>query len=268
MASCTKLMLRLRHGRNTENVWSKNRNALSTSGVDIWSSNVASGSIQTHIKVVPEIDTKNRVVTFRHPPTEDELGATLGYGLMGSSNCNLKEQDDFLTLHPLQMPVVAGTIWMYFVLAVILVIFIWQGEQDALPYLIMLMGGIFIIPFMMSVLAWVNQQTGTESYLEFDKQENRITLPRLSLSFPKEQLREIVFLDRFVEGGRFWQIALLVEESSDHWTYAHLYNAAGSGAGMECFGLKDNYHRLADLLEIKFRRLKFSKTESESLSHP
>ena len=207
---------------------------------------------------------KNRIAIFSERPGEEELAAELGYGLMGGSNRSLQNDDQFFKISPQPIPVRAFTIFMYSFLAVVSILTFWF-DGDKILHVMNVVAAIFIIPCMIGVLSWINQMTGTEPYIIFDKQANLVELPRLSMKFPKNEIREIVFLDRFVENNEYWQIAMLVEERSDRWLYVHLYNSASSGS-VGWFGFKDDYHQLALSLGIGLRRLRYSRKESKLLS--
>ena len=210
---------------------------------------------------------ERRIARFGIRPDDIQLGTELGYGLMGGSGTKLKEDEHSAQVLPQQIPIVGVAIWMYFVLGVIATILFWVGENEPMPWIMLIFGGgIFIIPTMMGILSWINKAMGSEPYLVFDKAQDDVSLPRLSMTFNRNQLREIVFLDRFVEGNRFWQVALLIEEGNDQWIYVHLYNAAGDGTGMQWFGVKELYEQIAESLGIQARRLKFSKAESQDLA--
>ena len=211
---------------------------------------------------------EERIARFPRRPDERELGTDLGYGLMGSSNIELNEDERSVRVEPQQIPIKIATVWMYFVLAFIAAVLLWIGDKDTMIWVMLVFAGIIIIPTMMAVLSWLNEKTGTEPFLVYNKSSDRITLPRVELAFAKEQLREIVFLDRFVDENRFWQVALLVEVDGS-WTYVHLFNGAGATTGMKVFGCKELYERLADRLEIESRLVKFTRQESrKSLSLP
>ena len=207
---------------------------------------------------------KNRIAIFAERPTEEQLGAELGYGLMGGSNRRVEDGDHFFKIAPQPIPIVGVTIWMYFVLAFAAILPIWLGPQGKEYYVLLIFSGIVIIPVMMAMLSWINGMMGTEPYIVFDKQAKQVELPRLSMTFPQEQIREIVFLDRFVENNEHWQIAMVVEEKSDRWLYVHLYNIAGREA--EWFGHKNDYNQLALSLGIGSRGLRFSRKESKLLN--
>ena len=207
---------------------------------------------------------ESRIAIFTERPTEEQLGTELGYGLMGGSNRRVEDGDQIFKIAPQPIPVVAATIWMYFVLALVLLITLWLERQHKGLYALIIFSGIVIIPVMMSILSWINRTTGTEPYIVFDKHKKQVELPRLSMKFPQEQIRKIVFLERFVEDNEFWQIAMLVEESSDRWLYVHLYNAASQG-DVEWFGFKNDYNQLALSLGVGSQLLKFSRKESKLL---
>ena len=202
---------------------------------------------------------------FEQRPDERQLGAELGYGLMGSSSIQLIQDEQFLKVEPQRIPIVGVAIWMYFVLMLIGTILFWVGENEKLPWVMLVIAGLLIIPTMLGMFNWFNGQLGTEPYLVFNKSDEIVSLPRLSMVFDRQQLHEVLFLDRYVKGNRFWQVALLVEDGSNCWKYLHLFNEAGTGHGMQWLGVKDLYEKVAEGLGIESRRLKFSRWESESL---
>ena len=207
---------------------------------------------------------EDRIKSFDRRPDDKELGTDLGYGLMGTSSIHMKEYGQLLKVEPLQIPIKYVTIWMYFVLALLATISFFVGMGDTLTYVMFVFAGLFIIPAMMTALSWINEQTGNEPYLVFDKSTGNVELPRLSSSYSKDQLREIIFLDRFVQDNRYWQVGLLVEEQGS-WTYLHLFNEAGTGTGMGWMGVKELYENIGDELGIELRRLKFTREASKSL---
>ena len=208
---------------------------------------------------------EDRVVNFNCEPDDRQLGTDLGYGLMGSSGTSLNQKGEIAKVEPMVIPIKLAAVWMYFVSLLIVAILIITGTRDMLPWVILGFACVIIIPFMMSVLSWVNQQTGNVPYLVFNKSEGTVELPRLSRKFVVDQLRQIVFLDRFVDGNRFFQVALLVEEE-DRWTYVHLFNDGGARSGPAFLGVKELYEKIGDLLGIESRSLKFSRKESLALT--
>jgi hypothetical protein len=208
---------------------------------------------------------EKRFVLFEHRPDDKQLGTDLGYGLMGASNRTLSENDKRLQYLPQPIPLPFVAVCLAIPLLMLLGYLIWQGFEEREP-LAMLILGIFIVPIMIALFAWLNAMEGDEPFLDFEKSTGVLELPRVSMSFPKSQLREVVFLDRFVQGNRHWQVALLVEEQTNRWTYVHLFNEAGTGFGMQWLGVKDTYQKIAEALEVESRQLKFSKAESQELA--
>jgi len=231
---------------------------------------------QQNMFAIPNPPIEDRIAQFPMRPTAKELGANLGYGMLGSSSTFVEEDDQFLKVMPKNVPIKMFAIWMYFVLAVMSVFAAFSffslpadatdfSRRSAMGFCAAcVFVGLFIIPIMMALLTWINKMEGTEAYLVFEKSSGIIELPRVSKSFRKQQLEEIIFLDRFVGGNRFWQVALLAQEDGQ-WVYVHLFNEAGSANGLEIFGYKNLYQKLADHLGVESRRLKFTKTESEML---
>ena len=205
---------------------------------------------------------EDRMVTFDSRPDDEQLGTDLGYGLIGK-DVFLEDDGQLMRVLPQAIPVKAGTIWMYFVVTALAIAFVFLGVRDPIPWFLLAMGAVIIIPLMMSVLWWLDKEGGDEAYLVFDRSTGVVELPRVSLRYPVEQLREIVFLDRWIEGDQFWQCALLVEKDGS-WTYVHLFN--GGGGGLPMFGVKGIYQKIGEVLGIKSRRLRFTRAQSKSLS--
>jgi len=62
---------------------------------------------------------ENRIVRFNQRPTDLQLGTDLGYGLMGGSDLDLKDELHVASVQPRQIPIRGVTVWMYFVLGLI-----------------------------------------------------------------------------------------------------------------------------------------------------
>ena len=228
--------------------------------------------IEPSLFAKPNVPIEDRIATFRFRPTSKELGINIGYGLMGASSRTIEDGDQFLKVLPNPVPIKLATIWMYFVLALIVLSVVVFPPRDrkslTLVCAVLVLAGIVIIPTMMAILSWINQLEGDAPFLVYEKSSDTIELPRLSKSFPKAQLETIVFLDRFVDGNRHWQVALLTSDGSE-WTYFHLFNEAGSGTGkgtgIGFLQFKELYEQLAESLGVESRRLKFSQQESALL---
>ena len=208
---------------------------------------------------------EKRFVLFEHRPNNKELGVDLGYVLMGASNRTLTEDEERLQYLPQPIPLPFVAFCLAIPLLMLLGYLIWQGFREREP-LAMLILGIFILPIMIALFAWLNAMEGDEPFLDFEKSQGVLELPRVSMSFPISQLREVVFLDRFVQGNRHWQVALLIEEQTNRWKYVHLFNEVGTGFGMQWLGVKDSYQKIAEALEVESRLLRFSKAESLKLA--
>jgi hypothetical protein len=224
-----------------------------------------------HLMPVYDLPIEERIAEFEKPPTDEQLGTLLGYGLMGSSGTSIKDDGDCVRVVPELIPIRGVTIWMYFVLTLIAVAFFFVQPQIGpkmfrfIPWLMLLLGGLFVIPTMISMFSWINERTGKEPYLVFDKSTQVLSLPRLQRTLSQRQLIEIVFLDRYHKKHRCWQVALLAQED-EKWVYLQLFNEAGTGTGMACFGVSELYEKIANELGINARRLKFSIRKSELLT--
>lgn len=218
-----------------------------------------------------DVPIEKRIAQFADRPNDKECGIALGYGLMGTSGKSLSEDPIAVEVGPKSIPIKLFLIWMYFVLFVVIVIATLSPPaiEERLffqPFVwgMLIMAAVFIIPTMGAILSWINQVTGSEPYLRWDKSTDILELSRVSKTIPRKQVKEIVFLDRYVEADRYWQVALLVQ-NQDEWLYIHIFNEVGSRPRFALFGFKDLSEQIADRLEINFRELKFSKKESKTL---
>ena len=208
---------------------------------------------------------EKRFVVFECRPNEQQLGTDLGYGLMGASNRTLTDDDVGLKYVPQPIPVVFAAICVTVPFIILLVYVLYFNVQDRGAWA-MLLFSIVIIPMMIVFLSWLNAMEGDEPFLVFDKSTAILELPRVGMSFPQEQLREVVFLERFVQGNLHWQVALLLEEKPVCWKYVHLFNESESAMEIQWLGVKDTYQKIADALNVESRRLRFNKKESKELA--
>jgi hypothetical protein len=224
-----------------------------------------------HLMKQADVPIEDRMAHFDARPSNEDLAVCLGYGLLGASGTSIKDDDNFMKVLPQQLPIKGIAIWMYFVLALMAVlIFFFQRFGNlplaihVVPWVMLTVGGLFVIPTMMNMFSWINKQTGASPYLVFDKSKHTVELPRLGLTLAQAAATEIVFLDRYVQKNRFWQVSLLVRDGN-RWSYFHLFNEAGAGTGPKLFGGRELHEEIAAGLGIKSRKVKFSKRESESL---
>lgn len=212
---------------------------------------------------------EKRITSFDRKPTDQDLGTDLGYGLVGSSPSIFKDNDKFFQVGPQIIPVKYVAIWMYFVLAVMAIIVFYFGGDKAVWGMI-IGAGIIIVPAMIFFAAFISEQTGSDPYLVYDKKAKRVELPRLSLKFSQTQLREVIFLERFVDHSPccHWQVGLVIEEGNGSWTYLHLFNTGHrcSGSGLGWWGFKDDDQKIAEALGIGHRRLWYTEAESLELA--
>ena len=212
---------------------------------------------------------ERRITSFDRKPTDQDLGTDLGCGLVGSSPSIFKDDDKFFQVGPQIIPVKFIAIWMYFVLAVMAIILLYAGGDNA-DWGMIIGAGIMIVPTMIFAVAYMNEQTGSDPYLVYDKKAKQIELPRLSLKFSQTQLCEVIFLERFVGGSSscHWQVGLVIEEGDGSWTYLHLFNTGHrcSGSGLGWFGFKDEDQKIAEALGIGHRRLWYTEEESLELA--
>lgn len=117
---------------------------------------------------------------------------------------------------------------------------------------------------MLGLLDWLNLETGSEAHLIYERESAMITLPRLELSFPREQVEMLVLLNRFIDGANFWQIAILVRKK-DHWRYAHVCNEVSGKASILGWEINSLTEMIAESIDVPFVALKFSRTESRLL---
>ena len=209
-----------------------------------------------------DIPIEGRIARFDHQPNEDDLGTWLGTGLIGSSSTDIRDEENVLTVFPRNIPIKIAAIWMYFIVTVIMIAGVYADNRAMLG--IAIGGALFSVPLMLGMFWCFNRNTGDSPYLKLNKQTGLVELPRVEMTLPKEQLREVVFLNRFVDGVQYWQVALLCEDQGK-WTYIHLYNEAGSGTGMHIFGCKEQYEQIAEHLGTTSRHLKFNNKDSEVL---
>ncbi|QEG23167.1 hypothetical protein [Mariniblastus fucicola] len=211
---------------------------------------------------------ERRIAIFDARPGDRQLGTDLGYGLMGGSPQKFDEDSKFFKVGPQTIPPKFVAIWMYFVLAAISITFVCMGIKEMAAWGIVIGGAILIVPTMIAMFSWINHLTGKEPFLVFDKVTGIVELPRLASKYSVKQLREVIFLDRFVDRNQHWHIGLLAEEGNGSWTYLHLFNTAHicSGNGSGWLGFKDDDQKIAEALGIGFRRITFTKDESLELA--
>lgn len=219
-----------------------------------------------------KVPVEDRMVEFDSSPSEEDLATCLGFGLIGSSGTSIQECDDLLKVVPNQIPIKGVRIWMYFVLFLIAALMLFFQPVGRLPlgvqivpWVILTVAGLFVIPTMMTMFSWVNERVGSEPYLIFDRTSGGIELPRLNKSIPQTEASEIVFLDRYVNGLQHWHVALLTRKG-EVWNYLHLFNEAGASSGPRIFGSSELYEKIAAELQIDVRKVKFSKKESKNLA--
>ena len=61
---------------------------------------------------------EDRMVSFAHKPTEDDLAAAVGYPLMGPSSTNIKRSEGRVAVLPQKIPIKMATYWMYFCITI------------------------------------------------------------------------------------------------------------------------------------------------------
>jgi hypothetical protein len=210
---------------------------------------------------------ERRIATFDREPTDEDLGTDLGYGLMGGSTHLSKDDDKFFQIDPQRIPVKLFAIWMYVVVAVIGLLVWFLGFDEPLLYAMVIGAAVVIVPVMIAAMAWLNDATGNQPFIIFDKKADQIELPRLSVKYSRSQLREVIFVSRFVDRSEHQQVGLVVEEGNGQWTYLHLFNTAHqcSGNGEGWLGFKDIDQKIAEALGITNRRISFTKAESSEL---
>lgn len=159
-----------------------------------------------------------------------------------------------------------AAVWMYLVLVAMAGTVIYLNPNEwkiELP--IVFFAATVIVPFMISVLAWIDRISGREPFLIFCLDSNVLTFPRLSLSFKSPKISTVVEMDRYLDGHQFRQVAVLIERESD-WAYIHICNElmersfVWSGWGFTTFA-----RRIAKGLKADTISLSFSKKDSESL---
>ena len=202
---------------------------------------------------------EDRMVSFSSEPSEEQLAMAIGYPLMGTSSTTLKKREGNWEVFPQMIPVRIVAIWLYFVLVCMIIVVLFTGMGKEVVG-ISIGAGILIVPMMLGLFSWLNSQTGSEPYLVYDPESATISLPRLKISFPREQVDRLVSLNRFVDGNRFYQIAILVRQE-DHWLYAHVCNEAGTAS----WGSKSLTATTAEALGVPFVELRFNRRESQLL---
>ena len=140
-------------------------------------------------------------------------------------------------------------------------------EDLKVPLFLMGFSAVIIVPFMIGIFSWINGQMGSDPYLIYDSESAMITLPRLELSFPKEQVEMLVSLERFVDDNEFYQTAILIRQD-DRWLYAHLCNAAGETFELVNWRFTTFPQRIAKELGVKMIALRFNLKQSRLLDKP
>ena len=208
---------------------------------------------------------EDRMVSFDHKPTEEELSAAIGYPLMGSGS-TIKWLDGRIEVVPQKIPIRLATYWMYFVIAVMvaLTLYFSKGRDVKVPLFMIGFGAVVIVPFMMGILSWINSQTGSEPYLVYDTYSSMITLPRLELSFPKEQVEMLVSLERFVDENEYYQTAILIRQE-ERWLYAHVLNRAEESSELINWKFTTLPRRIAKEIGVELIALRFNRKKSRLL---
>lgn len=155
-------------------------------------------------------------------------------------------------------------IWLYFVLACMIVVALLTGM--GVEIIAAAIGaGLIIAPMMIGLLVWLNKETGSGAHLTCDRESDTIALPRLELSFPREQVEMLVSLNRFIDDRiNFWQIAILVRQEGQ-WLYAHVCNEVNGTASIMGWKVKSRTEIIAESIDVPFVVLKFNRKESRLL---
>ena len=212
-----------------------------------------------------DVPVDERIAHFDYKPNEDDLGIWLGGALIGGSNHELVDEEHSFTVVPRSIPIKAFFIFMYSLVAIMMISSFFVSDDAHVIWGVAWGAALIIVPFMGAVLWAINQATGDAPYLKLNKQTGLVELPRVEMTLPQKQLKGIVFLDRFVDGARMYQVALLCEDQGK-WTYIHLYNDSGtSQTGINIFGFRGQFQQIADHLGIETCRLRFACKDSEAL---
>lgn len=205
-----------------------------------------------------------RLVEFPNPPTPDELRTPVGWGLMGSSTTELFEDEHTVSICPVAIPIKAVGVWMYaclfaFMLGGTLFPIFGLQPPDTIFWVMMIGGGLLIIPTMLGMFAWINDQTGNSPYLIINKLHQSIELPRLGAKWPNKDVQCVLFVLCYVEGNILFQVSLLIRGECGKWIYAHVYNDGGDNhrnSWMYGSGLSED-QKLAKKLGVRWSYIRF-----------
>ena len=173
-----------------------------------------------------------RLIEFPNAPTPDELRTPIGWGLPGSSTTALFDDENTVKICPVAIPIKEVGIFMYVCLLAFMLgglLFPVFGFQppDSIFWVMMIFGGLLVIPAMIGIFAWCNGQMGNSPYLTINKHQEIIELPRLGAKWPVNEVQSVQFVRCFVEGNQLFQVSLLIRSEIGKWTYAHVYNDGG-----------------------------------------
>ena len=198
-------------------------------------------------------------VEFEQRPNEAQLGVVLGYGEIGTSRIHVENQSEVFCVRPVPIPLKAFAIWMYFCCALFVAIAFFLPDDARLKVLILTgVGAVMIIPLMIGMFVFLNEQTGTQPYLSIDPESKTVELPRLDMVLPIEDVTEVVFANF---GGLHYQVALLVHRAANPWGYLHVYNDVGTPTSFS----KSTHQQIADHLGVPVTNLKIKKRDAKLL---
>lgn len=205
-----------------------------------------------------------RLVEFPNEPTCDQLRTPIGYGQMGSSSTALFEDEHTIRICPVAIPLKAIGVWMYACLIAFMIggmLFPMFGLRppDEIFWVMMILGGLLIVPTMLGMFAWINDQMGNSPYLIINKREQSVELPRLRAKGAISDVQGVFFIRCYVERNPLFQVSLLIRSECGKWTYAHVYNDGGDNhrnSWMYGSGLSED-QKLAKKLGVRWSYMRF-----------
>lgn len=139
---------------------------------------------------------ESRIASFVDEPSDEQLGIAIGYPMPGSSGTQIKTTENGFEVAPEKIPVRIATIWMYFVLSLMVVTSLYTVQPDQLKIVLFMCGlaAVIIIPSMMAIFAYCNRTIGDTPYLVLEAESQTISLPRLNLSFESKDVVKLIWV--------------------------------------------------------------------------